>query len=521
MSNKLFIILPNHMYEDIGTLVQRHNYRYIVFLEEPMLFYDPLHRPIKPNKIKIAYMRACMRYMYSKLQSVAKSIYIDYTDIDHSYSFLDKLRGVNEVCMYDPVDTPLKHKLIEVMRSKKLHIDFLETKNFIMTSEDMNIYAAKNGGNKRQRHSVFYTFVKTKLGILLDTPNMDKYNRSALNKTVYDKSKDAIKLDMEKQYASYYKEAIEYALVLFGHENIGTRETLQNIYMYPISSNAAYSGFKEFLRKHLQFYGKYQDAILKDDNVIYHSCISAALNIGLLNPVKLVEIIMDFHESSPNIPMNSLEGFIRQLIGWREYMRYLYLYFRNDMVNTNIPGNINTFNLWRPWYEGNTGIAPLDNEIKKAAATGYSHHIVRLMVFMNFFILCGLHPYVIYKWFMEVISIDAYDWVMVSNIYAMGFFYNKAMSRPYLSKSTYILKMSDYKRDGYWDKLWDSLFESFVRDKPRAYTFSYLRNLRGSTSINYKNTTLAKEFLKDNVLQIRTSRQRNSVSSDSTGCTSN
>jgi deoxyribodipyrimidine photolyase-related protein len=159
-------------------------------------------------------------------------------------------------------------------------------------------------------------------------------------------------------------------------------------------------------------------------------------------------------------------------------MQSLYIHHHESLITSNTPKNYNKFRDPAVWYTGETGILPIDEEIKKAQKYGYSHHIVRLMILLNFFILCELHPYEIYKWFMEVVSIDAYSWVMESNIYAMGYFNPKVMTKPYLSTSNYVLKMTNYKRDGHWDKLWDALYHDFVSTKPKEYTFFYKRTLK-------------------------------------------
>ena len=210
------------------------------------------------------------------------------------------------------------------------------------------------------------------------------------------------------------------------------------------------------------------------------------LNIGLLDPNKVLSMII----KQQQVPINSLEGLVRQLIGWREYMRYVYVMKYNMIRNANLPQNDMTFKSWDPWYNGATGIYPLDQEIKKAMKYGYAHHIIRLMIFMNFFILCEIHPDEIYKWFMEVVSIDAYDWVMISNIYAMGYFDKGAMRKPYITTSNYILKMSNYKRDGKWDVIWTALFYRFIAKKPSSYVGFYKRLLKDN-----KQTSVADKFL--------------------------
>ena len=148
------------------------------------------------------------------------------------------------------------------------------------------------------------------------------------------------------------------------------------------------------------------------------------------------------------------------------------LWTSNELLKNSFGNNKR---LGKEWYLGTTGLIVIDNEILKAIKYGYSHHIIRLMIFLNFMIINEIRPDDIYKWFMEVVSIDAYDWVMISNIYSMGYFSKIGMKRPYLSSSNYIIKMSNYKKDGKWDIIWDEKYRSFV--KSRKINF-YLRSIK-------------------------------------------
>jgi deoxyribodipyrimidine photolyase-related protein len=158
--------------------------------------------------------------------------------------------------------------------------------------------------------------------------------------------------------------------------------------------------------------------------------------------------------------LNSLEGFIRQIIGWREFIRIVYEREGNKQRTKNYWG----FDRKIPesFWQGTTGILPVDNVIKKVLQTGYSHHIERLMVIGNFMLLCEFHPDEVYRWFMEM-YVDAYDWVMVPNVYGMTQFADGGMmtTKPYISGSNYLLKMSDYQKGG-WTEIWDGLFWRFM-----------------------------------------------------------
>ena len=453
----ILLILPNQLfniqYKSISVSI-----KHIYIIEEPHYFST---NEIKPNKIKIAYLRACMKYYYT---SFLKKLNIPISYIDYEYLLkngYDFLKDIRNIYMYEINDFKLRDKYLSYDWGS--HIIEHKTPMFLMTLEDLDEYNRVRG--KTPNHSTFYEMVKNKLNILKDVKNQDVYNRS--------NPKTDIPLDSQsftnKSNISFYREAIEYVSKSVFSDHIGN-PTIETLGIYPIDSNDAYEYYENFIKRHLKNFGDFQDVIQIDNPFMYHSIISPMLNNGLLIPSKLIEIIKKYRD---NIPINAYEGFIRQIIGWREYMRYLYLYKYSVLITSNLHNNHKRLPL--TWYNGTTGNIVLDNEIKKAIKYGYAHHIVRLMVFLSYMIMYEIAPEDIYKWFMEVVSIDAYDWVMISNIYSMGYFSSIGMKRPYLSSSNYILKMSNYKKDGKWDTEWTNLFRTFV--KSRKINF-YLRSIK-------------------------------------------
>ena len=163
---------------------------------------------------------------------------------------------------------------------------------------------------------------------------------------------------------------------------------------------------------------------------------------------------------------------MRQIIGWREFIRGVYIAVGNKERTRNF-WNFNR-KIPNSFYNGGTGIEPIDDTIKKINNSAYANHIERLMIIGNFMLLCEFEPNEVYKWFMEMF-IDSYDWVMVPNVYGMSQFSDSGMmsTKPYISSSNYILKMSDYKK-GDWCKIWDSLFWNFM-DKQRDF---FIKNPR-------------------------------------------
>jgi len=194
------------------------------------------------------------------------------------------------------------------------------------------------------------------------------------------------------------------------------------------------------------------------------------LNIGLLTPQEIIDAAL----AKKDIPLNSLEGFIRQVIGWREFMHGIYKHRGVEIRNMNFLKH--TRPIPKSFYDGTTGIPPIDRIIQQLETEAYCHHIERLMILGNFMLLCRFHPHAVYKWFMELF-IDAYDWVMVPNVYGMSQFADGGTftTKPYISGSNYVLKMSDEKK-GPWTEVWDSLFWTFVADHQELF----LKNPRSS-----------------------------------------
>ena len=176
------------------------------------------------------------------------------------------------------------------------------------------------------------------------------------------------------------------------------------------------------------------------------------------------DVIKETVKIKDKVPIQSYEGFLRQIVGWREYMRYIYVYHYDVMTKSNHFEN--KVKLPLEWYNNNfkTGILPIDNCLEKVKKYGYLHHIERLMILLNYMTLKEYDPKDIYKWFLSCVSIDAYDWVMATNIYIFSYAWKPASRKPYLSSSNYILKMSNYKKDSWCDE-WDKLYHNFMYKK--------------------------------------------------------
>ncbi len=227
----------------------------------------------------------------------------------------------------------------------------------------------------------------------------------------------------------------------------------------PYTYATAEDFLQDFLKDRFADFGSYEDAITTQDVRLFHSTLSPLLNVGLLEPQQVIDSAIRYADIH-NTPLNSLEGFVRQIIGWREFVRAAYECDHVSMRGTNFWKH--TRKLPQNFWTGETGIIPVDTAIKKALRYGYTHHIDRLMVLGNFMLLSQIHPDEVYRWFMAL-YVDAYDWVMVPNVYAMSQFADGGLfaTKPYISGSNYIKKMSDYPR-GEWEETWTALYWNFI-----------------------------------------------------------
>jgi deoxyribodipyrimidine photolyase-related protein len=232
---------------------------------------------------------------------------------------------------------------------------------------------------------------------------------------------------------------------------------------WAVTHEGAMDQFNIFIDKYLPHFGSFQDAINKDSAFMFHSLLSPYFNSGLLDPLECInKVEKKYFESKDAIPINSVEGFIRQVLGWREFIMGVYW--------DNMP-QYKQQNFWshkkelsESWYTGETGIPPLDGAIKESINLGYTHHINRLMIISNLMNLSGIDPNAIHKWFMEM-YIDSADWVMVPNVYGMGTFADGGIfsTKPYICGSSYMLRMSNYKK-GEWCDVVDGLYWRFIEN---------------------------------------------------------
>ncbi|MFN5417437.1 MAG: cryptochrome/photolyase family protein [Flavobacteriia bacterium] len=443
-----FLIFPHTLFYD-----QTHyeNCNSLFIIEEYLFF-----RQYAFHKQKLVFHRATMKYFASWVENFVSVKYIESLENDlHIKNVLISIKnqGFKSIKTFEPEDEWLKKRIIKACTSLNLEINIIESPLFINSLQENENYRESH---KNYFQTEFYIHQRKTKNILLEfdkKPSGGKWSFDAENRKKIPKE-HVIPNRKETIENEFVLEAKNYVSTYF-QNNPGTITDFQ----YAVTPEEAELKMKEFFKTYFDFFGTFEDAILQKESKIYHSILSPYLNTGILSPLKVLNEAIDF-ASKNNIPINSLEGFVRQILGWREFIRYVYSFENVKQRTTNFWG----FKRKIPasFYTGETGILPLDDCIKKNLSSAYNHHIERLMIIGNFMLLCEFDPDEVYRWFMEM-YIDSYDWVMVPNVYAMSQFADGGTmtTKPYISGSNYIIKMSDYSK-GPWSEIWDALFWRFL-----------------------------------------------------------
>lgn len=438
----------------------------VVLIEEYLFF-----KQFNFHKQKLIFHRSSMRQFADFLASEGvKTTYIESNNPSSDIRvFLQGMKGLErQLNIIDPTDNWLRRRIEHGAATNSLEIAWIETPNFIYTQEENAVCQL---GRKTYFQTDFYQYNRKNRGWLMTAdgkPLGGKYSFDAENRKSF-KGQISVPTPTFPSINIYLEEARDYVDRNFGN-SLGLSNWDKHIF-YPTNREGALVWLDEFFNKRFRSFGDFEDAIVTESGkeFMFHSVLSPLINVGLLSPQEVVERAIEY-ATSHDLPLNSLEGFVRQITGWREFIRHVY----EDLGTRQ-----RTKNYWgftRPipvsFYTGETGIEPVDFAIKKALKYGYNHHIERLMILGNFMLLCEFNPDDVYRWFMEM-YVDAYDWVMVPNVYGMICFADGGLmtSKPYISGSNYLVKMGGFKKSagaGGWQAIWDALFWRFMH-KQRAF----------------------------------------------------
>ena len=452
---EITLVFPHQLFADHPAT---KNGRPVALIEDPLLFGTDPQWPNRVHRQRLLLHRASMTVYAERLRGEGYTVFHRRhhqasTTEDHLQALLAS--GFVSYHLADPLDHLLEKRLRRFVDRTGGELQILDSPMLLTPASMVEEHFASG---RKPFMAKFYEHQRRRMGLLLDDDggplggqwSFDADNRKKLPKGISVPAEPFHGIGAEVEQARRELETEDCP-------GIGSWER----FGYPVRHEDAERWLQTFLDHRFRDFGAYEDAISTQHRVMWHSVLTPMLNVGLLTPQQVLDRTLE-RAADGDIPLNSLEGFIRQIVGWREFMAVMYR--RHGVVMRNS-------NFWqfedRPipdaFYTGTTGLPPVDDAISHALSSGYCHHIERLMLLGNIMLLCGFHPQRVYQWFMELF-VDAYDWVMVPNVFGMSQFADGGLftTKPYLSGSNYVRKMSDYKK-GAWCDVWDGLFWSFIK----------------------------------------------------------
>jgi deoxyribodipyrimidine photolyase-related protein len=447
----------------------------IVFIEHP-LFYG--HRrgsgavqSLKLNQARLVYMHVThSRYIHYLKTHNYRVTHVPYG----SAKWPLETEGVG-ITYIDPCDILLEAEL----KKKYPSAVRLDSPQFLLTRAQLEPFA----GSKRLQHGQFFDKVKElrsdihALKMLAGVKNQDTKNRAPYKKGMPQPPSPFRHVFSE---VAEWERAVEWVKANgFGRNpkpSLAWDEWIRTYAIYlPVETDHAHVWLADFFKERFANYGTYQDVVLLENPLLFHSGVSIFLNNGLLTPEEVLKAAVTTKTRSRGaVSMATFEGFVRQVAGWREYARLYYhtvpsATYRRNVFELGREGRGRKGTLGREWYRGELGVEPVDKTIQWAMNYGYINHIQRLMIVSNFMTLSEHSPDALYRWMFEF-SLDSYEWVMVFNCYSMGSWGDGgvAMRKPYISSANYVLQMSNAAfglrtRGAGWTEDWNAKYRAFMK----------------------------------------------------------
>lgn len=434
------------------------------------------------HKHKIIFFLASMRTYSHELKQSQFNVHYEELDlknkigskkISYEESLLKYIKDhkIQKVYFYEIEDKFFEKRIIQALKTFNIDFEIWPSEMFLTKRQSFQDYLKKS---KKPFMKSFYEQQRKTLKILIDKDqqptggkwSFDSENRLALPTKIQPPEIELIR-------PSEITQKVQSEVSTLFNDHPGESEN----FWLPTSRSEALKWLDQFLDERLQQFGPYEDAIPQHSDFVFHSVLSPFLNIGLLTPQDIVQQTLKVAQKK-SLPIASVEGFIRQIIGWREFVRGIYQNFSDKQDTSNFFKHKKK--LTSHWYTGNTGIAPLDHSIRKTIKYGYAHHIERLMVIGSLMLLLEIEPTEAHKWFMEM-YIDSSDWVMGPNVYGMALFSDGGIfaTKPYFCGSNYYRKMGGYKSTEAWCDAVDGLYWGFI-EKHKEY---FLKNPRLSMMV--------------------------------------
>ena len=429
------------------------------------------------HKQKIVFFLAAMRTYARELEAAGFDVHYEPLDSTastqpyeiHLMKFLRE-HHVTELGVFEIEDKFFEARVGTALQGAGVATHVLQSPMFICSRADFQHYLKTH---KKPFMKTFYRAQRERLNILVDAGaqpvggawSFDTENRLPLPKTLDPPALPVI------DASDAQRDVQQVCEQLFADHPGRSDET-----WLPVDRAGAQQWLHTFVQERLAEFGPYEDALAPHSDFVYHGVLTPFLNCGLLTPQDVLQAVL--HAAYKHkLPIQSVEGFVRQIIGWREFVRGIYRNFSETQDDANFWGH--TRQLSAHWYDATTGIPPLDHCLAKVVRYGWAHHIERLMVVGSLMLLLQVAPKDAHRWFMEMF-VDSSDWVMGPNVYGMALFSDGGIfaTKPYICGSNYYRKMGGYKKDTWCDAV-DGLYWQFIG----AHREFFLRNPRLSIAV--------------------------------------
>ncbi|WP_421753296.1 cryptochrome/photolyase family protein [Croceimicrobium sp.] len=466
MKKSLHLILGDCLFPDHSALLGNESPQSLLFIED-----YGLCTHFRYHKHKLLFFLTAMRHHAHLLQAQHEVHYLKLVDDQnqiHLQSFTARLEQFlndhpefDSIRCYEVDDRFFEEELKQWAHSYNRELEFVPSPKFLFPLSDFKAYLQEH---KKPFLKTYYQRQRLALKILLDADNQpiggqwsyDADNRKKLPSKAHTPPRLAF---AESNILKEVKSLVA--------EHFSEHPGKVQDFAWATTREEALAVLDQFLQEKLALFGPYEDAFEAQQKFLYHSTLSPYLNCGLLLPEEvLAAVLKHYQKQDSHLP--SVEGFVRQLIGWREFVRGMYRNFDFEKNHFGLQRKLSPL-----WYEANTGIPPLDDVLRKCQEEAYNHHIERLMIIGNTMLLCEIDPQEVYRWFMEM-YIDSADWVMAANVFGMSQFADGGSfaTKPYIAGSNYLRKMSHYAK-GPWCDTMDGLYWRFIDQHRQTFAHNH------------------------------------------------
>ena len=442
MTNNLCVILGDQLSSNISSLKNfKKNQDKILMME---VFNEATYA--NHHKKKLVLVFSAMRHFAKELQE--KGVSVTYSKINKSQdNFTKELSSQckkiqpKRIVITHPGEYRVLQEIKKWEKVLKIPVSIVDDDRFFCTIDEFKKWTE---GRKELRMESFYQMMRKKYQILIDNngkPKGGKWNYDIKNRKSLPKNHPDVPKPLQHKPDDITKQVIAEVKKKFP-KHFGDLEP----FWFAVTHEQAKKSLNDFIKNRLSMFGPYEDAMAQEESFLYHSVLSMYLNIGLLEPKQIINKVLE----KDGIKVESVEGFVRQILGWREYIRGIYWYTMPKYSKTNYFDAKNK--LPKFYWTGNTEMNFIKNCIEQTIKESYAHHIQRLMITGNFALIAGIKPEEVCEWYLSVYA-DAYEWVELPNTHGMTLYADGGVlgSKPYAASGNYINKMSDYCKDCKYD----------------------------------------------------------------------